>query len=199
MTCAPSGPEHARRNGLASRLEGQADCTRCAALCCMAFAFDKGQGFGIDKPNSQACPHLGGDDRCQIHEDREAAGFAACIQYDCGGVGQYLTETVFAGAHWRGDPGLMDAMTAAFSALREIAALSELLAAAGTLPLERGDRAALEAHCVALWPAQDWTPESLAAFEASGGAKATRQFVRSLRRYVEPGGERPVGTNGSNW
>lgn len=167
-----------------SPLEAKADCDRCAALCCMALAFDTAQGFAIDKPNGVACPHLAAGDRCTIHDRRADEGFAGCVTFDCGGVGQYVTETVFAGRHWRGDDRLAGEMTAAFSILREVAALAELLEAAARWPLAPEDEARrLEGLCQ-LWPAEPWTPAALRAFAASGRAAEIRSFLRSLRRYV---------------
>ncbi len=164
-------------------LEGDGDCARCAALCCMALAFDTGQGFGIDKANATPCPHLDKADRCRIHDRREAEGFASCVTFDCGGVGQYVSETVFAGQHWRGDPALAREMTSAFSALREVAALSELLEAAGGWPLSEDDEAERHAWLCRLWSGTAWTPSALGDFQASGTARDIRGFLRSLRRY----------------
>jgi len=170
-----------------SPLEGRGECRRCAALCCMALAFDTSQGFGLDKPNAVACPHLTPTDRCAIHAARAAEGFPGCVGFDCSGVGQYVSETVFAGRHWRGDPVLMAEMTAAFSIMRDIAALSDMLEAAAAWPLTPDDEARRQSGLCRLWPAMPWNPAMLSAFEASGAIAEIHSFLRSLRRYVRRG------------
>ena len=52
----------------------RADCSRCAALCCVVPAFSRSSDFAIDKPAGRPCPNLRSDLRCGIHEhlrDRE--------------------------------------------------------------------------------------------------------------------------------
>ena len=39
-------------------MELTADCSKCAALCCVAMAFDKGDMFGCDKVAGEVCKHL---------------------------------------------------------------------------------------------------------------------------------------------
>lgn len=149
----------------------------------MALAFDTAQGFGIDKPNGVACPNLGHNDQCTIHANRCREGFSSCVTFDCGGVGQYVTETVFAGARWRDDPALTDPMTTAFSTVREIAALTEMVDVALALDLTDADRAVLADHRESLWPDRPWTAASLAAFADADTAGQIRASLRRLRRY----------------
>lgn len=80
----------------------QHDCTRCAALCCVAPAFDAVQGFGYDKPAHTACRHLAADHRCTVHGGLAGAGFPACAVFDCHGAGQRAT------AQFGGPQALLD-------------------------------------------------------------------------------------------
>ena len=64
------------------------DCASCAALCCVATSFDASEDFAIDKPAGKACPNLGDDCRCTIHDELVIRGFAGCAIYDCYGAGQ---------------------------------------------------------------------------------------------------------------
>ena len=66
----------------------QPDCARCAALCCVALAFDRSDRFAYDKPACEPCRNLGGDDRCRIYDRREREGFSGCIRFDCQGARQ---------------------------------------------------------------------------------------------------------------
>ncbi|HTQ15655.1 MAG TPA: hypothetical protein VMH86_17440 [Rhizomicrobium sp.] len=161
----------------------RADCSRCAALCCVAFAFDRSAEFGFDKPAATPCRHLGGNDRCRIHGDLHAQGFSGCVAYDCHGAGQRVVQEVFDGRSWREDPALAREMFDAFRALRKIHEWLLLLGAATRLPLdaeEAARRAALEA---ALTPAA-WTPASLAAFERGTLGPQVRAFLHGLRRHI---------------
>ena len=113
----------------------RADCTRCAALCCVALAFDCSELFGFDKPAGEPCRHLSGEGRCRIHAERDARGFGGCIAYDCLGAGQYVTQELFGGRSWRDDPALLRPMLDAFAAVREVHELVSILREAAALPL----------------------------------------------------------------
>ena len=108
----------------------RADCTRCAALCCVGLAFDRSALFAYDKEAGEACRHLGHDGRCTVHAFRREAGFAGCVGYDCLGAGQFVTQIVFGGRSWRDDPSLLRPMITAFAIVRELRGLLALLGAA---------------------------------------------------------------------
>ncbi|WP_373044866.1 hypothetical protein [Vulgatibacter sp.] len=69
-----------------------ADCAACAALCCVAPSFERGEDFAFDKPAGVRCPNLTGDDRCAIHAELAARGCGGCVVYDCHGAGQRTTR-----------------------------------------------------------------------------------------------------------
>ena len=155
------------------------DCQNCAALCCVALAFDKGEMFAFDKPAGVACQHLEGH-LCGIHTKLEAAGLKGCVQYQCDGAGQRVVQEVFAGRSWRDTPVLLVPMLAAFARMRQVHALLALLETAKALPLHTAQRAELEGLERRLSP-QVWTPESLLAFERSEVPKAVQGFLRGLK------------------
>ncbi len=155
------------------------DCQNCAALCCVALAFDKGEMFAFDKPAGQACPHLAGHG-CGIHAKLTSAGLRGCVQYQCDGAGQRVVQEVFAGQSWQDNPALLAPMLAAFAQMRQVHGLLALLKTASALPLPEGKRRELAALEARLSPA-DWTPESLAAFERSALPKDVQGFLRSLK------------------
>lgn len=101
------------------------DCARCAALCCVAPAFDADQGFGFDKPAGEACMHLQPDNRCAIHPALVAQGFPGCASFNCFGAGQRATALF--DADWRESPAGAGRMFETYSRLRT---LHELLAMA---------------------------------------------------------------------
>ncbi len=74
----------------------RADCSRCAALCCVVPAFTRSADFAIDKPAGRPCPNLSADFRCGIHDRLRPAGFPGCAAFDCFGAGQRVTAE-FAG------------------------------------------------------------------------------------------------------
>ncbi|MCY1140639.1 pentapeptide repeat-containing protein [Actinoplanes sp. Pm04-4] len=83
-----------------------ADCSRCAALCCVAPAFAKSSDFAIDKPAGTPCRNLGGH-LCTIHERLDASGFHGCVVFDCFGAGQRLTQETFGGRDWHEKPQML--------------------------------------------------------------------------------------------
>jgi hypothetical protein len=97
-----------------------ADCTRCAALCCVAPAFLVSSDFAIDKPAGQPCPHLQASFRCGIHATLRERGFPGCAAYDCFGAGQHVGQETFAGRDWRDDPNLAREMFDVFARMREL-------------------------------------------------------------------------------
>ena len=84
----------------------RADCSSCAALCCVVPAFVRSAQFAITKAAGVACPHLDSY-RCAIHADLRGRGFSGCVAYDCFGAGQRVTATVLAGRDWRRDRGAL--------------------------------------------------------------------------------------------
>jgi hypothetical protein len=111
-------------NGTA-RLE--ADCTRCAALCCVAPAFAKSSDFAVHKPAGQACKNLADDFRCGIHDRLPERGFRGCVVFDCFGAGQRITQETFGGRDWRGTPEIAGAMFATLPVMRQLHELLWLL------------------------------------------------------------------------
>ena len=115
------------------------DCARCAALCCVAPAFDAGQGFGFDKQAGEPCMHLQPDNRCAIHPALVAQGFPGCASFNCFGAGQRTTALF--DADWRESPASAGRMFATYSRLRT---LHELMAMATVALSRTPDGAAAE-------------------------------------------------------
>ena len=159
-----------------------ADCSRCAALCCLGLAMDKGEDFAIDKPAGLPCPNLDGH-LCRIHKTLEWEGFAGCVRYDCAGAGQRVVQDVFAGASWQTEPELARPMIDAFRAMRLIHDLMQLLMAAEALSLPDAEEERRYALLDTL-EREDWTPETLAAFETGSIPGEVQSFIRSLRAFV---------------
>jgi pentapeptide repeat protein len=103
-----------------AELQLQADCARCAGLCCVAPAFAKSSDFAIDKPAGRPCPNLADDFRCGIHQHLERRGFHGCVVFDCFGAGQRITQQTFGGGDWRADPGIAGSMFATLPVMRQL-------------------------------------------------------------------------------
>jgi uncharacterized protein YjbI with pentapeptide repeats len=101
-------------------LELAADCSRCAALCCVAPAFAKSSDFAVDKPAGRPCRNLGDDFRCTIHEELPRRGFPGCVVFDCFGAGQRITQETFGGGDWRSAPELAGDMFASLPVVRQL-------------------------------------------------------------------------------
>jgi hypothetical protein len=152
--------------------ELRADCARCAALCCVALAFDRSSSFAFDKKAGEACRHLTPADRCAVHGAR--AGMAGCAAYDCLGAGQRVVQEVFGGSRVRSA-----AMFDAFRVMRLVHELLLLLREAARLPLSSAQAAQRDAFEQAL-TAEEWTLASLSAFERGPMAAEVRAFLRTL-------------------
>ncbi|WP_243470021.1 pentapeptide repeat-containing protein [Klenkia marina] len=115
----------------------RADCSRCAALCCVVPAFSRGADFALDKPAETACPNLGADDRCGIHPVLRERGFPGCVVYDCFGAGQHVTQHVWPGLD-RGDRAELHQVATVFPVVRALQELRWLVRAARALDLPGG-------------------------------------------------------------
>ncbi|MDF1873658.1 hypothetical protein [Vannielia sp.] len=160
------------------------DCPRCAALCCMALAFDKGEDFALDKPAGLPCPKLAAGHLCTIYDHLEEEGFSGCAAYTCLGAGQRVTQEVFAGKSWQDAPHLAAPMAEAFRELRRVHEALELLAAAKALPLLDEDEARRQSLMAALSPEDGFTEASLAGAPLKTALKDVPGFLASLRDYL---------------
>ena len=114
----------------------KADCSACAALCCVIPPFDEVQGFGFDKPAETPCHHLCSDFRCGIHDGLIERGFAGCAAFDCLGAGQRLTALAverFGSADWRERPEVARWLFAAYPRMRQAQEWLARLNLAGTV------------------------------------------------------------------
>lgn len=132
------------------------DCTRCAALCCVALAIDRSPSFAFDKEAGVPCRHLAGND-CRIHDDLERSGCAGCARYDCAGAGQRVVQETFAGR--AADPARM---IDAFRVMRDVQELRVLVRA-------------LDA-----WLARPMSEDDLNELERSGVIDRARAAFRAL-------------------
>ncbi len=112
----------------------RADCSRCAALCCVVPAFSRSSDFAIDKPAGRPCPNLRSDLRCGIHEHLRDRGFPGCTVYDCLGAGQHVTQVVLGGHDWRTSTDAAEAMGTVFPVVRDLFELLRFVAEASSLP-----------------------------------------------------------------
>lgn len=160
------------------------DCGSCAALCCIALAFDEGSEFAFDKPAGLPCTNLDGALGCSLYNRLEAEGFSGCVQYECRGAGQRVTQEVFDGANWAETPSLARPMIDAFATLRKIHDGIELLVAAERLDLPLSYEAEREALLEAYAPDDGWDEERLTAFEKSDAPARLARFLPGLRDFV---------------
>lgn len=163
----------------------QDDCARCAALCCMAHAFDAGHGFGLDKEAGVACPNLARAGRCTIHETRATQGFDGCISYSCAGAGPRVTQEIFGGESWQDRPDLTLPMMQAFQKARRLHEWLLLLREAKRLELTADQIAQRQDLVTELTPPGPLTEAWLAANVRDKNAIRLRGFLTSLRAQVK--------------
>ena len=162
----------------------RADCARCAALCCVALAFDRSALFGFDKAAGEPCANLSERGRCRIHAERAAQGFGGCAAYDCLGAGQAVTQGLFGGRTWQDDPALLAPMMAAFAAQRPAHELLALLRQAQALAMPAPILTLLAAVSEALDPPGGWTQADVAEGRVVNAVEAGRAALRALEPFV---------------
>lgn len=161
------------------------DCSRCAALCCLAYPFEEDEDFGLIKDADTPCPNLGPGFLCTIHDDLAKCGFGGCVAYSCAGAGQRVTQELFDGETWRDDEDLLTHMTHALRVLRPIHEALLVLQDAAALPLPRDLQARGAALTRALCPAN---PTSVWDFEEDAVQEALASvpdFVEAVAPYAE--------------
>ncbi|MDF0601433.1 hypothetical protein P1J78_11875, partial [Psychromarinibacter sp. C21-152] len=158
-----------------------ADCDSCAALCCIALAFDEGEDFAFDKPAGLPCPKLVGH-ACSIYERLSDEGFPGCARYDCEGAGQ-RTVALYGGVSWQDETELTGPMLETFRHMRVIHELIGLLETTGQLPLEDDEAERREDLLIALCP-DEMTPETAEALASGPLPGEARAFLRGLAHHL---------------
>ncbi|WP_428525645.1 hypothetical protein [Roseibium sp.] len=148
------------------------------------FAFDKSESFGLDKAAGEECPNLNTDNTCKIFEERVERGFPGCVSYTCFGAGQRVTQEVFGGASWRGEPALKARMGVALSVMRRIHEQLVLLNAARQLPLTPEHSAQIKSFEEILYSNDPWTEETLSRFSIDRVASDIGNWMKQLRGLV---------------
>lgn len=166
-------------------LDLTADCSRCAALCCVAYPFEEDEDFAILKEADHPCPNLSQSCfDCTIHADLNSRGFGGCIAYSCAGAGQRVTQVLFAGETWRDDPDLLPHMTHALRVLRPIHEALLILREASNLDLPQDIRQALNGLMTTLAVADGTTIWDFEEAEVQEALASVPDFVPRLAPYV---------------
>jgi len=160
------------------------DCARCAALCCMALAFDRSEMFGFDKPAGVGCRNLTRDRLCRIHGSLDDQGFGGCVAFSCNGAGQRVTQDLFDGATWQTKPQLIGPMISAFRVMRALHDILVLLNDAMALPIPEPAKRQIQSQIDVLTPPQGWSLDDLDHVETL--LEAARVSLGELRTYVAP-------------
>lgn len=159
-----------------------ADCSSCAALCCMALAFDKGPRFALDKPAGVPCPNLSRH-KCSIHSALDDKGYAGCTAYSCNGAGQRVVQELYDGQSWQDDPALIAPMIESFRHLRQLHDVLELVSISiGRLPKPEQDAL----YRLAAPIVEDLTPQKAESLAVGPLPKQIMDRLRALKDYLVP-------------
>lgn len=150
------------------RADLRADCTRCVGLCCVALPFARSTDFAFDKPAGMPCPHLAGDDRCEIHARLRGEGFPGCEVFDCFGAGQRVVQVAFGGRSWRHGADIARQMFDAFGTLRAVHEMRWYLADAASRDLPDELMREVVTAAERLAQVSDVAAEDLARFDVEG-------------------------------
>lgn len=159
------------------------DCSKCAALCCVALTFDKGKDFAFSKNPGEPCRNLSGH-ACSIHETLTKEGFSGCVAYDCLGAGNRVVQEVFGGQTWQKDPRLIRVMMEAFSGMCEVHKRIDLLRAAGAFTLPARDEETRLSYLARL-EQRTWSGTELNEFEVDLALEIDI-FVHGIKDHLPP-------------
>ncbi|HET9656853.1 MAG TPA: pentapeptide repeat-containing protein [Kineosporiaceae bacterium] len=185
MTAGSSGPETVR-DCL------RADCTACAALCCVAPGLTASADFAISKPPGRPCPNLLADFRCGIHDRLRQRGFPGCTVFDCFGAGQRATA-VYAGRDRcdGADAGADADLFAGFGVLLHLHELLWYLDEALTLAPARALEPRLRAEFLRLRTLAGGGPRELAAVDSRAVREPVNVLLLEVSRAVRGRDGRP--------
>jgi uncharacterized protein YjbI with pentapeptide repeats len=170
----------------------EADCARCAALCCVAPAFQRSSDFAIDKPAGRPCLNLADDFRCRIHQDLPARGFPGCVVFDCFGAGQRVTQDTFEGQDWRSTPAIAPAMFATLPVMRQLHELLWYLTEALRLAPAARVHDKLRAALTETERLAEGTPAELAALDVDAHRRRVNPLLTRASELARAGaGPRP--------
>ncbi|NVK18741.1 MAG: hypothetical protein HWE30_08605 [Methylocystaceae bacterium] len=83
------------------------DCSKCAAICCIALKFRKIDQFPYDKEQGERCRHLNDKNGCTIHNELEQHSCQSCIKFSCYGAGPHIIKC-YSKTDWQNDPELTE-------------------------------------------------------------------------------------------
>jgi hypothetical protein len=179
-------------------LELEADCGRCAGLCCVAPAFARSSDFAVDKPAGTACRNLGDDFTCTIHRHLAERGFKGCTVFDCFGAGQHLTQGTFGGRDWRSSPEIAGAMFAGLPVMRLLHELLWYLSEALKLDAARRLHPRLRAAYDRTERLSRGTPEELAAIDLDAHRNRVNPLLQKASDLARAGAGRRPDHRGAN-
>jgi hypothetical protein len=104
---------------------------------------------------------------------------------DCHGPGQEVTQTLFGGASWQGDPALLGPMIRAFAVMRPAREVLGLVRQAKHMALPASEALGLAVVESALDPAGGWTGADVESGAVQRATAAARAFLRSLAPRLE--------------
>jgi hypothetical protein len=165
----------------------RADCANCAALCCVAPAFAASADFAIEKPAGVACPNLGEDFRCGIHDRLRPSGFPGCEVFDCFGAGQHLTQGTFGGRTWRESPDLAAQMFATLPVMRQLHEILWHLADAADLPAAAPLRSEIDGARRRIEALAEGTPRELQALDVRAHRAEVGELLGRVSDVVRAG------------
>lgn len=113
------------------------DCSKCSGLCCTALFFSKLDGFPEDKVAGKPCVNLQTDFRCKIHNELTKRKLKGCLNYDCFGAGQKVTQTIYNNSNWCTEPAKSQEMFKVFLIVFQLHQILYFLEEAKTIILVR--------------------------------------------------------------
>jgi hypothetical protein len=176
----------------------EADCARCAGLCCVAPAFARSSDFAIDKPAGRPCPNLRDDFRCGIHDRLPERGFPGCTVFDCFGAGQQLTQVTFGGRDWRTSPEIAAPMFAALPVMRQLHELMWYLAEALELDAARRLHGRLRAALAETERLTLAEPGDLVAIDVDAHRRTVNPLLQKASELARAGAGRRPDHRGAN-
>jgi hypothetical protein len=168
----------------------RADCSRCAALCCVAPAFAASADFALNKAAGQPCPKLRDDFGCGIHDRLRDHGFPGCDVFDCFGAGQHVVQVTFGQQDWRGSTRLAASMFDTFTVMRQLHELLWYLSESQTLLSPGALRDEVDAVQVNIERLTQMGADELAEVDGPGVRQATGDLLARVSEVAREGTRR---------
>ncbi len=158
------------------------DCENCCGLCCIALCFRKSDGFPGNKSAGKPCEYLMSDYKCKIHSKLSEMNMKGCLNYDCFGAGQKVSNKIFYGQDWIKNPEISKEMFEVFIKVLQLHQVLWYLIQAASISNDKNNVETLDKYILENNEITSLTYKDILNYDLEGyRTRANKAIKRSFR------------------